>query len=151
MGRVCRQTVLCWPVMLKLMTTATVLKWKSFSRVRLFVTPWIVACQAPLSMEFSRQEWVAVPFSRGSSQPRDGTHVSCIACGFFFLFFPFTFISWRLITLQYCSGFCHTLMWISHGFTCVPHSDCMWILYRLSYQMVLSAFYIAVLLINFHP
>ena len=27
----------------------------------------------------------------------------------FFLFFPFIFISWRLITLQYCSGFCHTL------------------------------------------
>ena len=24
-------------------------------------------------------EWVAVPFSRGSSQPRDGTHVSRIA------------------------------------------------------------------------
>ena len=22
-----------------------------------------------------------------------------------FFFFPFTFISWRLITLQYCSGF----------------------------------------------
>ena len=36
---------------------------------------------------------------------------------FFFL------ISWRLITLQYCSGFCHTLTWISHGFTCLPHSD----------------------------
>ena len=29
-------------------------------------------------------------------------------------------ISWRLTTLQYCSGFCHTLKWISHGFTCVP-------------------------------
>ena len=30
---------------------------------------------------------------------------------FFFslIFFPFIFISWRLITLQYCSGFCHTL------------------------------------------
>ena len=27
----------------------------------------------------------------------------------FFYFFPFIFISWRLITLQYCSGFCHTL------------------------------------------
>ena len=26
-----------------------------------------------------------------------------------FSFFPFIFISWRLITLQYCSGFCHTL------------------------------------------
>ena len=37
--------------------------------------------------------------------------------------FSFIFISWRLITLQYCSGFCHTLTWISHGFTCVPHPD----------------------------
>ena len=35
------------------------------------------------------------------------------------LFFPpFIFIIWRLITLHYCSGFCHTLTWISHGFTC---------------------------------
>ena len=30
-------------------------------------------------------EWVAVPFSRGSSQPRDRTQVSCIAGGFFAL------------------------------------------------------------------
>ena len=28
-------------------------------------------------------EWVALSFSRGSSQPRDGTHISCIAGGFF--------------------------------------------------------------------
>ena len=28
-------------------------------------------------------EWVAFAFSRGSSQPRDGTQVSCIAGGFF--------------------------------------------------------------------
>ena len=42
----------------------------------------------------------------------------------FILFFsPFIFISWRLITLQYYSGFCHTLTWISHGFTCIPHPD----------------------------
>ena len=27
----------------------------------------------------------------------------------FYLFFPFIFIRWRLITLQYCSGFCHTM------------------------------------------
>ena len=39
------------------------------------------------------------------------------------LFFSFIFISWRLITLQYCSGFCHTLTWISHGFTSIPHPD----------------------------
>ena len=37
--------------------------------------------------------------------------------------FLFIFISWRLITLHYCSGFCHTLTWTSHGFTCVPHPD----------------------------
>ena len=40
-----------------------------------------------------------------------------------FNFFSFIFISWRLITLQYCSGFCHTLTWISHGFTWIPHPD----------------------------
>ena len=28
-------------------------------------------------------EWVAIPFSRGSSQPRDKTHMSCIARSFF--------------------------------------------------------------------
>ena len=28
-------------------------------------------------------EWVAYPFSKGSSQPRDRTQVSCVAGGFF--------------------------------------------------------------------
>ena len=42
---------------------------------------------------------------------------------FFQLLFSFIFISWGLITLQYCSGFCHTLTWISHGYTCIPHPD----------------------------
>ena len=32
-------------------------------------------------------EWVAMPSSRGSSQPRDRTQVSCIAVRFFFFFF----------------------------------------------------------------
>ena len=36
---------------------------KSLSRVRLFVTTWTVAYQAPLSMGFSRQEyWSGLPF-----------------------------------------------------------------------------------------
>ena len=38
---------------------------KSLSHVQFFVTPWTVACQAPLSMEFSRQEcwsWLSFPF-----------------------------------------------------------------------------------------
>ena len=44
-------------------------------------------------------------------------------CLFVSFFSSFIFISWRLITLQHCSGFCHTLTWISHGFTCVPHPE----------------------------
>ena len=33
------------------------------SHVQLFVTPWAIACQAPLSMGFSRQEyWGGLPF-----------------------------------------------------------------------------------------
>ena len=32
-------------------------KWKSFSPVLLFAIPQTVACQAPLSIEFSRQEY----------------------------------------------------------------------------------------------
>ena len=27
------------------------------------------------------------------------------------------------ITLQYCSGLCHTLTWISHGCSCLPHPE----------------------------
>ena len=72
---------------------------KSLSHVRLFVTQWTVAYQAPQSMEFSRQEyWSGSPFpSPGDlpnpgietrspaiqadtlpSETRDQTHVPCI-------------------------------------------------------------------------
>ena len=47
---------------------------------RLFSTPWTVTCQALLSMgvlQARTLEWVAMPSSRGSSQPRDWTQVSC--------------------------------------------------------------------------
>ena len=42
---------------------------------------------------------------------------------FFFFLFSFIFISWRLTTSQHFSGFCHTLTWISHGVTCIPHPN----------------------------
>ena len=43
---------------------------------------------------------------------------------FIYLFiFKFIYFNWRLITLQYWSGFCQTLKWISHGCTCVPHPE----------------------------
>ena len=45
-----------------------------FSRVQLFVTPWTVAYQAPLSMRFSRQEyWSGLPFPPSGDLPDPGT------------------------------------------------------------------------------
>ena len=53
--------------------------------VWLFVTPWTVAHQTSLSMGILQAkilEWVAMPSSRQSFQPRDRTQVSHIAGGF---------------------------------------------------------------------
>ena len=45
-------------------------KVKSFSCVRLFATPWTAACQAPLSMRFSRQQyWSGLPFPSPGDLP----------------------------------------------------------------------------------
>ena len=50
------------------------------SCVRLFVTPWTTVHGI---LQARILEWVAFPFSRGSSQPRDRTQVSHIAGRFF--------------------------------------------------------------------
>ena len=43
------------------------------SCVRLFATPWTVACQAPLPMEFSKQEyWSGLPFPTPEDLPNPG-------------------------------------------------------------------------------
>ena len=45
-----------------------------FSHVWLFATPWTVTRQAPLSMEFSRQEyWSGLPCSLPGDLPNPGT------------------------------------------------------------------------------
>ena len=49
-------------------------------------------------------EWVAISSSRGSSQPKDQTHVSCIAGGFFTTDPPWKlprrFITWLKLTMK---------------------------------------------------
>ena len=59
-----------------------------FNSVHLFVTLGTVAYQAPLSMGFSRQDsWsglLCLPFSRGSSSPKDQTLKSPALVGGFF-------------------------------------------------------------------
>ena len=58
---------------------------QSLSCVQLFVTLWTVTRQAPLSMGILQArtlEWVPMPSSRESSQPKNQTQVSHIADGF---------------------------------------------------------------------
>ena len=55
-------------------------KIKLLSCVWLFATPWTVASNSSVHVIFQARvlEWVAISFSRGSSQPRDQTWVSRI-------------------------------------------------------------------------
>ena len=51
-------------------------KMHSLSRVRLFVIPWTVVYQAPLSMGFSRQEyWSGLPFPSLGDLPDPGIRI----------------------------------------------------------------------------
>ena len=50
--------------------------------------------------------------------------IRIVGCFYFYFFkYKFNYFNWRLITLQYCIGFCHTSTWIHHGCTCIPHPD----------------------------
>ena len=47
----------------------------------------------------------------------------CLTDSVAFFIYKFICFNWRLITLQYYSSFCHTLAWIGHGCTRVPHPE----------------------------
>ena len=57
-------------------------------------------------------EWVAIPFSRGASQPRDQTQVSCIAGGFF--------TNWTAREALYSLSILNMWNHIAHTYTCLP-------------------------------
>ena len=53
---------------------------QSLSHVQLFAAPWTVACQAPLFMEFSRQEhWSMLPFPTPGDLPDLGLERASLA------------------------------------------------------------------------
>ena len=60
------------------------MKWsevKLLSRVWLFATPWTAACQAPQSMEFSRQEyWSGLPFPSPGDLPNQSIYLFPCCC-----------------------------------------------------------------------
>ena len=65
-----------------------------------FVTPWTGAHQAPSVHGIFQArilEWIAISFSRGSSWPRDQTHVSYIGRQI-----PYHWATWKALT-----PFCH--------------------------------------------
>ena len=99
------------------------LSWWCYLTISFSATPLSSCLQSfPASGSFPMSQFFA---SGGQST---GASVSASVCFSYVLMkvlfiYLFIFISWRLITLQHCSGFCHTLTWISHGFTCVPHLD----------------------------
>ena len=86
--------------------------WKSLSRVQLFVTPWTIAHQAPLSVHGILQarilEWVAIPFAKVSSLPRDQT---CIAGRFFTIWTTREAYTPRVATIKY---WLYSLSYIIH-------------------------------------
>ena len=52
------------------------------SRVQLFATPWTVACQAPLSLGFSRQEfWSALLCPPPEDLPDQRWNLGLLHCG----------------------------------------------------------------------
>ena len=112
-----------------------------FPRIEVFLNECILHIRWPKYWSFSfsispsneysglisfRSDWfdfLALQGTLKSLLQYQSPKASVLQCSAFFFFFSFIFISWRLITLQYCSGFCHTWTWISHGFTCTPHPD----------------------------
>ena len=59
--------------------------YESLSYVRLFSTSWTGACQASLSMGFSRQEyWSGLPFPSPGDLPNQGLNPGLLHCRWFF-------------------------------------------------------------------
>ena len=74
--------MLLWMFMYKYLCERTCML-SLFSRVQLFTILWTVAYPGFSAYGIFQArivKWVAMPSSRGSSQPRDQTHVSYIAC-----------------------------------------------------------------------
>ena len=88
-----------------------------FSCIPLFAAPWTVACQAPLSMGFSRQEyWIRLPCPPLGDLPNPGIHpVSPELAGRFFT----TSTTWEappgVKVAQLCRTLCDPMNYIVHG------------------------------------
>ena len=79
-----RDWQICLECTIQLYVSTRVMKWKKGKVAQLCPTLWDPMNYRVRGILQARiLEWVAFPFSQGSSQPRDQTQVSCIAGGFF--------------------------------------------------------------------
>ena len=89
------------------------------SHVQLFETPWTVACQAPLSREFSRQEyWIGLPFPSPGNLPNPDIEPASLASpaleGGVFTTAPPKAVKWDSLNLKQCD-YCYRIhMFSSH-------------------------------------
>ena len=90
-----------------------------------FVTPWTVACQAPLSMRFSRQEyWNGLPFPFPGDLLNPGLYLAspALAGGFF----CYQGSPMRLLaTLRTLFTFCPLMSFFGPSFQTMLHLDAM--------------------------
>ena len=100
-------------------------KWKLLSHVQLFVTPMdYTVLQARIL------KWVALPFSRGSSQPRERTQVSHIAGGFF--------TSWATRAVYFIALTFTVLFIVLYTFIKIMVTVyCSWYIYRSRSSLIL--------------
>jgi len=85
------------------------------SQVQLYVTPWTVACQAPLFMAFPRQEyWNGLPFPSPGDLPDPGMELQspespALAHGFFTTEPPGSYIITMYMGVLGCTDVSHPL------------------------------------------
>ena len=96
-----------------------------FSPIWLCETLWTVAHQAPLSTGFLQArivKWVTMPSSRGSSRPKDQTHVSCTSCiGRQNLYH---WAPWKALTLPNPLSNLFSRYWFSHAWPILTSCFC---------------------------
>ena len=73
-----------------------------FSHVQLFVTPWTIAMQTPLFMEFSRQEyWSGLPCPPPGDLPHSGIDHRSLTSPALVGRFLTTSATWEVPSVQY--------------------------------------------------
>ena len=85
-----------------------------------FVSPWTIACQAPLSMGFPRQEcWSGLPFPSTGDLPNPGSNPSLLHCRWFLYHLSHRNVKWS----SNCKIVFQFLKWLNMRVTIWPNNS----------------------------